>query len=558
MLSVTVMGCVCVCVCVYREGKLELEMDWFVLHSMLASVTDTFAKQFERKRLTLNVIIDPQLPASVRGDVNALRRVLANLISNACKFSHDGGTITVAAQRVGANQGASTPPVQMPSSTTSHIAPSTASRAFFMRGSAASYASGDNSPSSLTGPLNGSALRTPTPHTPAATDSQGWLTSSPHHASSNQLESLALRDDVRVSVSDTGIGVAPDEVPLLFTPFNQLKAGAAQKGNVTGLGLALSKCIVDLSGGSIGVHSASGAGSTFFFDVPIAGAMPVSASDFASLQLPFPGVVPIQEDAQAPAFSRGEAPLALLPFDASHVPIVPTGTQVPLSDVLSKDTLTLMAARGIETDQHGWASHNPLHVNTSSAGLPVVAFNDSGALAYRMSPSPLTSGGNDDCIQFGEMAEATGAGVGVGMHKYQAGTDSDTYTHLGTTTFTITHTDARSDGMRVLSTSSSRHDSSSDTTGASGRRSGSDVLLTHAVVVDDVKVRLQRLQRCMKLSHAQGCRCVLFQVLLIACALHSCKLPCSQTVSCWLGYCVVDKWIKWRCFLAEKSAVKPY
>ena len=73
---------------------------------------------------------------------------------------------------------------------------------------------------------------------------------------------------VRISVSDTGPGVRPEEIAKLFTPFERL--GAAGTGIAgTGLGLALSKRLVELMQGTIEVTSSLGAGSTFSIDLPL-------------------------------------------------------------------------------------------------------------------------------------------------------------------------------------------------------------------------------------------------------------------------------------------------
>jgi PAS domain S-box-containing protein len=76
-----------------------------------------------------------------------------------------------------------------------------------------------------------------------------------------------------VRVRDTGAGMPPHKIGELFQPFSQLHAeGGARKSSGTGLGLYISKGIIDLHGGSIGCESAGpGLGSTFHFTLPLVG-----------------------------------------------------------------------------------------------------------------------------------------------------------------------------------------------------------------------------------------------------------------------------------------------
>jgi signal transduction histidine kinase/DNA-binding response OmpR family regulator len=95
---------------------------------------------------------------------------------------------------------------------------------------------------------------------------------------------------IKVSVIDTGIGIAPQKVTLLFEKFTQADASTTRKYGGTGLGLAISKQLLELMQGSIQADSTLGSGSTFWFSLrlpldaqPFPG--PVSGTDLRGLRV---------------------------------------------------------------------------------------------------------------------------------------------------------------------------------------------------------------------------------------------------------------------------------
>jgi signal transduction histidine kinase len=74
---------------------------------------------------------------------------------------------------------------------------------------------------------------------------------------------------VEISVSDTGIGIAPEDQEAIFEEFRQVGASSSSKHEGTGLGLTLARKFVELHGGRIWVQSEAGKGSTFTFTLPV-------------------------------------------------------------------------------------------------------------------------------------------------------------------------------------------------------------------------------------------------------------------------------------------------
>jgi len=74
--------------------------------------------------------------------------------------------------------------------------------------------------------------------------------------------------DIEFSVTDTGIGIARDKLNSIFESFTQADSDTSRKYGGTGLGLTISKQLVELQGGSIGLESKLGSGTRFYFNIP--------------------------------------------------------------------------------------------------------------------------------------------------------------------------------------------------------------------------------------------------------------------------------------------------
>ena len=159
-----------------ESGKFEFFPEPVALRQLVGEVSNVLLTSVQRKQLSLQIEVDDGL-TDVLLDPARLKQVLFNYLSNALKFTPDGGRVVVRAMPEGAQR-------------------------------------------------------------------------------------------LRIEVEDTGIGIAAEDLPRLFIEFQQLDAGYDKRHQGTGLGLALTRRLVEAQGGSVGVRSTPGQGSVFHLVLP--------------------------------------------------------------------------------------------------------------------------------------------------------------------------------------------------------------------------------------------------------------------------------------------------
>lgn len=208
-----------------ESGKLDLENLPFDLKTCVERTLSLVADKAVEKGLKLTLKIAPQTPNTIITDAARLSQVLANLVSNAVKFTSKG-EVTVLV---------------------------TASQA---RGKRQEGASHRQEASAL--PKEGKAFSS----TDMGASEKSDLSPT---AFSLSPEDLLPLYEIQFTVKDTGIGIPNEQKKQLFKPFSQGDSSITRRYGGTGLGLAICKQLTEIMGGRIWVESQVGTGSSFYF-----------------------------------------------------------------------------------------------------------------------------------------------------------------------------------------------------------------------------------------------------------------------------------------------------
>ncbi|NER26606.1 MAG: response regulator [Symploca sp. SIO1C4] len=249
-----------------EAGEMQLEQIDFDLDSCIDSVVDVLATEAEAKGLELVILLDSNVPRQLQGDPGRLRQILLNLIGNAVKFTDTGEILLRASlscepqpQRLGRG-------IEQ-----FHFTPYSFEEYFTNgkgdKGEQISTQVGEDIINADSPNGRYSQVRSKCP--PAQTS---CYVNTPSPTSQSPIT-------IQFEVRDTGIGISPSDQGKLFQSFSQVDASTTRQYGGTGLGLTICKQLVELMGGSIGVDSALGQGSNFWFTASFGiQAMPMTRS----------------------------------------------------------------------------------------------------------------------------------------------------------------------------------------------------------------------------------------------------------------------------------------
>ncbi|MEK7390676.1 MAG: ATP-binding protein [Patescibacteria group bacterium] len=191
-----------------QAGKFEISREPADIEEVMSNRMDFFNISAVDKKIRLMMSVDKNIPKGVAFDVQRVKQVLNNLISNALKFTAEGGTVSVSAF-------------------------------------------GHETGAQINDETRKAGVQLPEPL--------------PEEKFASLPESLV------VTVTDTGVGIATEHMPELFSKFKQI-GNKTLIPNIkgTGLGLAIARGIIEGHGGIIGLVSKVDAGSAFYFSLPLA------------------------------------------------------------------------------------------------------------------------------------------------------------------------------------------------------------------------------------------------------------------------------------------------
>ncbi|XP_021766316.1 histidine kinase 2-like [Chenopodium quinoa] len=206
-----------------ESGRLELEAVPFDLRNILDNVVSLFSGKSREKEIELAIYVSNKVPEILVGDPGRFRQIITNLVGNSVKFTNAKGHIFVSV----------------------HLADEV------------------KAPSDMMEKLTDGSERNTLSGYPIVDRWKSW-TNFKQLSGKESTETSELIKLI-VTVEDTGEGIPLEAQSRIFTPFMQADSSTSRHYGGTGIGLSISKCLVDLMGGEIGFVSERDIGSTFSF-----------------------------------------------------------------------------------------------------------------------------------------------------------------------------------------------------------------------------------------------------------------------------------------------------
>ncbi len=221
-----------------EAGKMKLDLEPLEVSSLFVNSLSIIREKAAARRIRLRMDAAETL-GFIQADARKVKQIVYNLLSNALKFTVEGGQVILRARRI--------------------------------------------------------------PCAEVARSSSSWAGMMFPLAADNGVRAEFLR----ISVTDSGIGIAAEGLERLFKPFSQIDSGLSRKFEGTGLGLAMVKLLAELHGGAVAVESAVGEGSRFTVWLPL-----------RALQSPEEQSLPLAKACATPrAGARAGVPTALVVED---------------------------------------------------------------------------------------------------------------------------------------------------------------------------------------------------------------------------------------------------
>jgi PAS domain S-box-containing protein len=177
---------------------------------------------------------------------------------------------------------------------------------------------------------------------------------------------------LKISVTDSGIGISPEGLDRLFTPFSQIDRGLARKFEGTGLGLAMVKLLAELHGGTVAVESAVGEGSCFTVWLPLraaqdAGLTPVKTPVALGIEPPAGKRTALVVEDDLKSAELIQVQLEAEGFKVLHAASAEAALVLAVQQPLALITLDIMLP-----DMDGWELLSRLKEVPDLRGIPVV------------------------------------------------------------------------------------------------------------------------------------------------------------------------------------------